>query len=587
VNSQSKFAPVMVRAEKGEDSGFILANALPLPDISGTMIDRLDLWARLRGDKTFLSEPTPDGRRSITYAEAASQSRDIAARLLAFGRAHGLSSEHPVMIVAGNGIAHALVMLATMRIGWPSSVVSPTYCASGAAPWGKFADLLDGALPGLIVADSPAQIATVLSALERDVPVRALRDLRWLDDVAPVPDAELAAIQAGIGIDSIAKLLFTSGSTSRPKPVINTHRMMISNMLGLEVVWPFLTSTPPVMVDWLPWNHTFGGNCCFNLNLFFGGTLHIDDGKPLPGHIDRTIGAIRDLRPNVYFNVPSGYEALIRQLEHEPDLARQFFDNLEFLFNAGAPMPDTTRQRLERLAMNTAGNVPPIFGGWGSTETAPFSTVIYFPNTHSGNLGLPMPGTQIRFVVHGDRYELRVRGPNVMPAYWHQSEATIAAFDEDGFYRIGDAGKLIDPERPELGILFDGRIAENFKLSSGTWVNVGALRLAVVSACEGLVADAVIAGEGRDDLGLLLFLDEAAVNGQDAAHIAARLRKLLGAYNAAQIGSSTRIARFSIQTRPLSADDGEITDKHYINQRTVLARRSNIVEEMYGRPGNI
>ena len=226
-------------------------------------------------------------------------------------------------------------------------------------------------------------------------------------------------------------------------------------------------------------------------------------------------------------------------------------------------------------------------GPWGSTETAPFSTVIYFPNTHAGNLGLPMPGTQIRFVVHGDRYELRVRGPNVMPAYWHQSEATIAAFDEDGFYRIGDAGRLIDPERPELGILFDGRIAENFKLSSGTWVNVGALRLAVVSACEGLVADAVIAGEGRDDLGLLLFLDEAAVNGQDEAHIAARLRKLLGAYNAAQIGSSTRIARFSIQTQPLSADDGEITDKRYINQRTVLARRSNIVEEMYGRPGNI
>ena len=587
MNSKGKFPPASVRVERSEDGGLTLANTLPLPTLSGTIIDRLDHWARVRGDTVFLSEPTQGGRRSLTYAEAASQSRAVAAKLLAFGREHGLSQDHPVMIVAGNGIAHALMMLATMRIGWPPSVVSPAYCARGAKPWGKLADLLDGAMPSLILADDPQELDTVLSALGRDIPVRALGDLSWLDVVESVSETELAAAEARIGIDSIAKLLFTSGSTSRPKPVINTHRMMVSNMLGLEVVWPFLASTPPVMVDWLPWNHTFGGNCCFNLNLFFGGTLHIDDGKPLPGHIDQTIAAIRDLRPNVYFNVPSGYDALIQRLDGEHELAARFFGNLEFLFNAGAPMPASTRQRLEQLALKTAGSVPPVFGGWGSTETAPFSTVIYFPTAHAGNMGLPMPGTQIRFVPHGGRYELRVRGPNVMPAYWRQSDATAAAFDEDGFYRIGDAGKLVDPERPELGILFDGRIAENFKLSSGTWVNVGALRLTLVAACDGLVSDAVVAGEGHDDIGLLLFPDPAAVQKLGTEGIEGRLRELLRAYNVLQTGSSTRIARFSVQTEPPSAEDGEITDKRYINQRAVLARRTAIVEEMYSRPGQI
>jgi feruloyl-CoA synthase len=281
--------------------------------------------------------------------------------------------------------------------------------------------------------------------------------------------------------------------------------MMVSNMQALERVWPFLSERPPVLVDWLPWNHTFGGNCCFNIALYFGGTLHVDQGKPVQALIGRTVDALRSVTPTAYFNVPGGYAALLPWLEEDASLAETFFSGLDMLFNAAAALPESTRSRLEAAARRTIGRVPPILGGWGSTETAPFSTVIYFPTSHAANLGVPLPGTEIKMVDSDGRKELRVRGPNVMPGYWRQPDASAAAFDTDGFYRIGDAAVFAENGKPESGFVFDGRIAENFKLSSGTWVNVSALRLAVIAATDPVVADVVVAGEGRPEIGILVF----------------------------------------------------------------------------------
>lgn len=589
----AKFAPVALRVEKRADGTTLLANRLSPPPATATMADRLDHWGRERPDAPFLSEPAEGGRRSVTYREAAETVRERAARLLPLG----LSAERPLMVVAANGIDHALLVLAAMRIGLPAAIISPAHCSQPGAPWRKFGRMLGLVTPGLIVADDSDALAGIVRQLGHgDLPVRPLKDLSWLHASAGASQPELEAAAAAVVPDTAAKLLFTSGSTGTPKAVINTHRMLMSNMMALELVWPFLKDKPPVLVDWLPWNHTFGGNCCFNLSLYFGGTMHIDDGKPLPALVGRTVEAIRACGPTVYFNVPAGYDALLPHLERDDDLARQFLSGLDFLFNAAAAMPESTRTRLEAVARRTMGEVPPIVGGWGSTETAPFATVIYFETEDAANIGVPLPGTEIKLVPEGGRTELRVRGPNVMPGYWRQPDATAEAFDSEGFYRIGDAGRLADPERPERGIVFDGRVAENFKLTSGTWVNVGALRLDVIAAASGLIADAVVAGENRDEIGLLLFLNEGACRdllGEEGAaldrtgllrhpRVEAEVRARLDRYNARQTGGSTRIGRFRILVDPPSADADETTEKGYLNQRAVLERRRTDVEALYG-----
>ena len=584
---------VDVRAEFREDGSIVLVNGLSLPEVAGTIPDRLRHWASHTPDALFLSQ----GDRELGYGEAERIRRTLAARLLSLN----LSVERPLMVVAENGIDHALLMLAATSIGVPVAIVSATYVAPAAQPWCKFGRIVDQVNPAIVAADAPALVRQALAASSVETALHDLKDNSWLDQVPEQATALVDDAERTVGLDTVAKLLFTSGSTGEPKAVPNTQRMMVSNMLGLSRVWPFLSERPPVSVDWLPWNHTFGGNCCFNTTLWFGGHSHIDSGRPAPNAIHRSVEAIRKWRPTVYYNVPIGFEAILPSLEADPAFAGEFLASLDFVFNGGAPMPVALRSRLEAVALQTTGRVPHIVAGWGSTETAPFSTVLYYDQPYANNLGAPMPGTQVKMVPCDGRYELRVKGPNVMPAYWRDPEATAAAFDDEGFYRIGDAGRFVNPADPAEGILFDGRVAENFKLTSGTWVNVGALRLAVVSAAEKLISDAVVAGEGRGDIRLLLFPNEAAcralleaegvaVNADHpaSAHpvVRSRIVDLLRAHNERQMGSSTRIARFVVLDEPPSAGQDEITEKGYINQRKVLARRAEMVEYLYSQePG--
>lgn len=581
----ARFPPLSVTTQWLADGSRILRNDAPLPPIGPILPDRVDYWAARAPDRLFLTEPAAAGRIHLSYADAAYRVRMIAKHLVGLP----VSIKRPMMILGANGINHALLVLAAARAGIPAAIVSPAYAAPAARPWTKFAAVLKLIDPGIVIADNLAEARDASEGILPDATfIAPLQDLSWLDGIADGGPTPLE-----LPLDLPCKLLFTSGSTGTPKAVINTQRMMTSNVQGLSLVWPCLSERPPVLVDWLPWAHTFGGNCCFDIALWFGGTLHIDDGKPLPALISRTVNAIKTYSPTVYFNVPAGYEALLPFLEQDRAFASAFFAKLDFLFCAAAALPQSVRTRLEEVARGACGDVPPILSGWGSTETAPFSTVVYFDTPHAGNLGVPMPGTDIKLVPDAGRTELRVRGPNVTPGYWRQPEATASAFDEQGFYRIGDAGKLVEDADPAKGIIFDGRVAENFKLTSGTWVNVSAIRLAVITATKPFTSDLVLTGEGREEIGALIFLNARACedwlsqNGHDVglgdAHpaIHAHFRSLIYAYNAEQTGSSTRLARFQVQTQPPSPQQGEITEKGYLNQRLILQLRQELVTRLY------
>jgi feruloyl-CoA synthase len=373
--------------------------------------------------------------------------------------------------------------------------------------------------------------------------------------------------------------------------------MLCSNQEMAAQVWPFLEDRPPVLVDWLPWNHTFGGNFCFNMVLRNGGTLHIDGGKPAPGLVETTARNLREISPTAYYNVPRGYDLLLPFLERDESLRASFFRELEFVFYAAAALPQNLWERLERVAA-AAGASPAMCSAWGSTETAPLATAVHWPIDRAGVIGTPVPGCELKLVPSGGKLEARVRGPNVTPGYFRSEALTRAAFDEEGFYRIGDAVRFADPAEPAQGLVFDGRVAEDFKLSSGTWVSVGALRVKLIAACDPLVQDAVITGHDRATPGALLFLNPVAARAlcpdapADAtpawfaarpevrARIAAGLAQL--ARDAA--ASSMHPARALVLAEPPSIDANEITDKGYVNQRAVLDRRATLVERLHADP---
>ncbi|MDG2531551.1 feruloyl-CoA synthase [Caulobacter endophyticus] len=582
------FPDVELHSETRSDGAILLRNRLaPLPVTTG-LAQRLRFWAHRAPDRVFLSEADGEGRRFLSYGQALDEVISVATAL----REAGLSADRPLMAIGPNSIDQAVFLLAAMMLGVPIAVVSPAYVQPAMRPWTKFSAVLEQVTPGLIVAADPEAVRA------------AMRGSRFVGTpVTGLGGREAVARRGGADglippllLDAPAKLLFTSGSTGMPKAVINTQRMMVSNVQALGQVWPFLQTRPPVLVDWLPWNHTFGGNFCFNLVLWYGGTLHIDAGKPTPGGIGQTVAALRASPPTAYFNVPAGFDALLPILEQDESFAERFFERLDILFNAGAGLPASLRERLQAVSERACGRSTPVLGAWGSTETAPCSTILYFHTRHAANLGVPLPGTEIKLAPTADRAELRVRGPNVTPGYWRDSAATSAMFDQDGFYRSGDAGQLIEPLVPEAGILFGGRLAENFKLLSGTWVNADEVRLTAVAATAPLVSDAVVAGEGRAELGLLLFLNEEACrqhlerllgdelfDGPAASHplIRQAIASGLGEMNARRAGSSTRVARFAIMEAPPSAADGEITEKGYLNQRAVLQRRADLVDQLY------
>jgi feruloyl-CoA synthase len=446
----------------------------------------------------------------------------------------------------------------------------------------KFADAL--------AANIPADIE--IAASRGAVPGR---DVTMLDALLATSEHPgLDAAHDAIGPDTIAKFLLTSGSTGNPKAVINTQRMICANQVMLRETMAFLKDEPPVIVDWLPWNHTFGGNHNIGLTLYNGGSMYLDDGRPMPGGIEATVRNLREISPTVYFNVPKGYESLLPYLRDDAALRAKFFHRLHAMFFSGAGLSPYIWNSLDELAVQQTGCRVPILTGLGATETAPFSMSVKPATSRSGHVGLPVSGNDAKLVPDNGKLEIRVRGPNVTPGYWRQPELTAKAFDEEGFYKYGDALKPADPNDFSAGFDFDGRIAEDFKLASGTWVSVGPLRARFIAACAPLVRDVVIAGINRDEISALVILDldgcrliDPALPPDDLTAAASdplvrdAFRERLIKFLAAATGSSTRITRAVLIDTPLSIDRGEVTDKGSINQRAVLDHRAGLIEALY------
>jgi feruloyl-CoA synthase len=573
--------------------GFVVRSSLPAAPHPEGVFEVLRKRAELHGSRVLYRESDCDG---ITDELTFGQAYKLALRLGETLRNLGASAERPVALLAENSIPAAVVILGCYAAGVPVAPISPSY-SKLSSDFGKLRYILDVLTPSIVVLDDGAEHAGAVGFNPwGDAKLAALKQppkgaLSW-DDL--LGSATAVDHHTTTDPDAIAKILFTSGSTGMPKGVINTQRMMMSNQQALAQVWPGIFEDPPRLVDWLPWNHTYGGNQIFNMPIVFGGSLTIDRGRPTSTGIATMVQSIKRTKPTVFLSVPRALDMLADRLDQDAGFAAAMFENLELVGYAGAALPAPVWQKLSKVAVGVKGRTIPVVGLWGSTETAPVVTAVYFPSREPGNIGLPIPGSELKFAPDGAKFEMRVRGPGVTPGYWRQPEATAKAFDEDGFYKMGDAGRLVDPDNIDAGVLFDGRVAENFKLLSGTWVNVGSLRVKVVAACVDLIADAVIAGHDRGDVCTLLFpkldacrqlagSDLTDAGGAYLTHpkIHEAIRKALQTYNGQAGGSSNRIARALLLHEPPSIDAGEITDKGYINQRAVLERRADLVALLY------
>jgi feruloyl-CoA synthase len=575
-----------------------MRSAEPLASYDHRIGDWLNRWAREAPDRDFIVEQTADGERRIRYREA----RDAALVLAQNVLGYGLGRDRPLVILAPNSIDHALVMLAALCVGIPIAPIAPAY-ALQSADFSKLAHSFRLLTPGMVVVEDGALYGNAIGAtLGADIPVVAFRNaqaslnmisLASLQYEAGLHDAVMK-VAAQVSRDTIAKFLFTSGSTGMPKAVINTHGMLCANAQMKRQVAPVLADEPPVMVDWAPWNHTAGGNSNFNIILCNGGTLYIDPGKPTPALIGSSIDLLRRVSPTIYFNVPRGYELLIPYLEADRELREHFFRRLKFLWYAAASMLPTTWYALERLAVEAVGQRILTVTGLGMTETSP---IALFGNEHAngpGVVGIPAPGLELKLVPHDDSFEVGYRGPNVTPGYWRDPEATRLAFDEDGFFRSGDLLSFIDPQRPRAGLRFDGRIKEDFKLTSGTKVSAGKLRLDALDAMRPLASDVVIVGADRTDVRILVFpdwelcaatagLDRAAPVAQIASNQALRaeLRERLEKLAAMGTGSSNRMVAALVVEVPPSHAAGELTEKGTVNSRALQRNRPELLEILY------
>ncbi len=598
------FAPASVTVEETPDGGFILSSPMPLEPYEESLGVLLRRWAKETPERTFLGERGASGQWSrLTYDEAARRVNSIAQALID----RKLCPERPVMILSGNSISHALVMLGGLVAGVPVAPVSVAYSLLS-DNFFKLKIIFSEVRPALIYVENGTMFSRALSALDlsgvevviKDGEVDGISTSSFSRLLETTVTGQVDEAFAKVDSRTVAKLLFSSGSTGQPKGIINTHGMLCANQQMLAQLWPFTKETPPVLVDWLPWNHTFGGNHNFNLVLKTGGTLYIDEGKPVPGMVMKTVNNLAEISPTIYFNVPAGFGMLLPHLEKDEALRNNFFKNLQLIFYAGAALPQDMWQRLESVAILATGRKVPMTSSWGSTETSPLATSAHFPIDRAGVIGLPCPGVTLKMVPSGEKFELRVKGPNVTPGYLNRPDLTRDAFDADGFYKIGDAGMFADPECPGKGITFAGRIAEDFKLATGTWVHVGKTRLEVLTAASPLLQDALVAGHDREYVGILAWPSVAGCREicHDTAGILTveelvkskevndRLRQALAEYNVTHIGSATRIRRFMFMIHPPTIDANEITDKGYINQGAALERREAHVEQLYGaKPG--
>jgi feruloyl-CoA synthase len=597
--SGNLFAAPKTVAERRADGSILLRSSEQLGDSARCIGDWLEQWARQTPDKIFLAERghVEAPWSTVSYGQALRQVRAAASWILA----EGLSAERPLVILSDNSVDHALLALAAQHVGVPSAAISPAYSLMS-RDFDKLRSMIALLEPGAIyvagtkpfaaalAAISPLHEATIISGNTDDADALSFRA------IAATPEtSDVAKAFAAVTPDTIAKFLFTSGSTGTPKAVINTQRMLTSSQQAKAQTWSFLDdrSRDLVILDWLPWSHTFGANHNFNLVLRNGGSLYIDGGKPAPGLFATSLANLRSVVPTVYFNVPRGFDMLIAALRDDEELRRRFFGEVRFAFYAGAALPQNLWDALEELSVKTVGRKLPMVSAWGSTETSPLATDCHFLAERSGNIGVPIPGTELKLVASGDKLEVRVRGPNVTPGYWKAPELTRQAFDEEGFYLIGDAVKFADSDRPERGLFFDGRVAEDFKLNSGTWVNVGTLRVAGIAALAPLAQDIVVTGHGGDEVRFLVFpsipacralagLPESAGVSEVIGHAKVRsaIAQGLAKLKAQSGNSSGHATRALLLAEPASVDGGEITDKGYINQRAVLTRRAEAVARL-------
>ena len=564
------------------------------------MTERLDHWAAVAPDRTFLAERAPDKTwRQLTYAEAREQGRRIGQALVN----RGLSVERPVAVLSANDLEHALIQFGALYAGVPYAPISPAYSLVS-ADFAKLRHILELLTPGLVFAASGARFSRAIQAVvpagtEVVVTADPLPGATLFSELAATPaGAALEAAHAQVKADTIAKILFTSGSTGWPKGVINTHRMWSSNQAMANAYFTFLEQEPPVFVDWLPWNHTFAGNANMGMILYNGGTLYIDHGKPAPGYFEETVRNLREVAPTMHLNVPRGFEMLVPYLRREPRLRRKFFSRLKVMYYAGAGLSQHVWDELEQLAIETCGERILMLTGLGSTETAPHALFAKEAG-RAGMVGLPAPGVELKLVPVEGKLEARLRGPNITPGYWRQDELTRAAFDEEGFYKLGDALRFVDEADPGRGFMFDGRLAEDFKLATGTWVSVGPLRGRLLSHFAPYMQDVVIAGHDRDYVGVLIFPDvaacrricpEAAASIPDAEILASAavrsvFESLLREFAKTATGSSNRVVSAVLLDQPPSIDAHEVTDKGSLNQRAVLQNRAALVEDLY-RPSS-
>lgn len=587
------YATPSVVCEQRPDGCTILRATQPLGSYTPNLAKLFRRAVERHPDRLFIAERDATGAwAGFTYAQARKRVDAVAQALID----RGLSAERPVMVLSGNAVEHGLLTVACYTAGIPVSPISVAY-ALQSQDHSKLKYINELLTPGLVYVSDTAPFAKALAHVT--APILAGRNGANLPNVTlfselekTAPGAAVEQAVENIRPETIAKFLFTSGSTSLPKGVINTHGMLTANQQQSVQCWPFIEDDPMVLLDWLPWNHTFGSNYNFNLILQQAGTLYIDSGKPVPALVGQTVENLRDIAPTLYFNVPAGYGALLPYLEKDDALARHFFSRLRLLFYAGAALPQDMWDRLEALSVRITGYRIPMTSAWGTTETSPLATSAHMLIERAGVIGVPVPGVDAKLVPAGNKLELRVRGPNITPGYWRRPDLTEAMFDEEGFYKPGDAVRFADDSDPAKGLVFDGRTAEDFKLLNGTWVAVGALRVGAQAAASPVMLDAIVTGEGRDRVGLIAWLNAAGckhVTGEDgdlavyARHpkVHAHLHKAFAKWNKINTGATMRITRLLLLSDTPSIDANEITDKGYINQRVALENRNAEVERLF------
>lgn len=587
--------------ERRQDGSVLVRPAESLRAYPKVLTDRLVHWATTAPDRPCAAKRTRSGPwRTLTYSQILNAVRRVGQSLLD----RRLSAERPVLVISENDLEHLILMLAGQHVGIPTAHLSPS-CSLASKDFSRLRRAAGLLNPGLVfAADGQCYSRAIEAIWNETVDVVVTTNLpsvpaRLFDELLSgtlTPEVETA--HERIEPDSTAKILFTSGSTSHPKGVINTHRMICSNQQMIAQVFPFLEDEPPTLVDWLPWNHTFGGNHNVGIAIYNGGTLYIDDGKPSPALFGETLRNLREISTTVFFNVPKGYEDLLPFLRSDARLRETFFRRMQLFFYAGAGLSQPVWDAYRELALETCGERLIIVTGLGATETGPMAIQTTWETDEAGVVGIPIPGVELKLVPRGDKLEACIRGPNVTPGYWREPELTAEAFDAEGFYKLGDAVRFVDPSDVNKGFRFDGRFSEDFKLASGTWVSVGPLRAKILGRLAPFVRDVVIAGHDRGAIGILIFPDgercaslcrglaSSAILRDVAAHPAVRseFRARLDALAAESTGSSNFVARAILAEEPPSLDAGEVTDKGSLNQQAVLSHRLALVEELYAEP---